>query len=350
MKVAVIGAGHGGQAMAGYIAYKGYETILYNRNKSVIEDIKMNKGIEICGYVNSKITNIYLSNCLEETLSNSNFIMISIPANAHEDLASKMAPYINDDHIIVINPGRTLGAYYFKKYLEKYGCCSKALIAETDTFILTSRKIKNGISDIMSLKNQVYIAADTQKNTNRVYSLLVDIFPMIKKANSYTYTSFSNIGSIFHPIPAILNIGRIENRNKYLHYKEGITPSICNLMEKLDEERVEIAKMLGEKVPIAKKWLENVYNSKGKDLYETLQNTKAYNSVLAPSEISTRYIYEDITTGIVPMYCIAKQLGCKCDILELIITLASNMFEYNFIENGRKDVKEFIDIVKSNKC
>lgn len=342
MKVSVIGAGHGGQAIAGYIAYKGFKTILYNRNKSVIEEIKENNGINISGYINTKITDITLSNCLKSTLKESELIMISIPANAHEDLASKMASYVTDNHIIVINPGRTLGAYYFKKYLKTYGCKSNPIIAETDTFILTSRKVRNGFSDIMSLKKEVYIAADTVENTEKVYNLLIQPFPMIKKATTYIYTSFSNIGAIFHPIPAIFNIGRIENKNRYLHYKEGITPSICNIMEKLDAERVYLAKKLGENVPSAKEWLENVYGSKGSGLYEALQNTEAYNKVLAPSEISTRYIYEDITTGIVPMYCIAKEIGAKCDILELIIMIASQMFDYDFINNGRKDIMGFI--------
>lgn len=342
MKVAVIGAGHGGQAMAGYFAYNNFETILYNRSKTVIDDIDMNNGITLSGYINAKITGITLSNSLEYTLKNSKLIMICIPANVHEDLAANMAPYINENHVIVINPGRTLGAYNFKKYLKKYGCKHNPLIAETDTFILTSRKIKNGFSEIISLKNEVYIASDTIENTEKIYDLIVKAFPMIKKAKTYIYTSLANVGAIFHPIPAIFNIGKIENKESYLHYKEGITPSICKMMEKLDAERIELAKRLGEEVPSAQQWLKNVYGSKGDGLYETLQNTEAYSKVLAPTEISTRYIYEDITTGIVPMYCIAKAIKSNHEILELIVVLASKMFDYDFVINGRNDILHLV--------
>ncbi|MGN9160329.1 NAD/NADP octopine/nopaline dehydrogenase family protein [Clostridium sulfidigenes] len=346
MKFTVIGAGHGGQAMAGYISLLGYETTLYNRTASVIESIKDNKGIELCDYINGKAENVSLTSNLSEALKDTNVIMISIPANAHKNLALNIAPYIKDNHIIVINPGRTLGAYYFKKHLKEFGCIASPIIAETDTFMLTSRKIRDGLSAIMSLKKEIYVAADTSENTRKVCDILSKPFSMVRDAESYVYTSFANIGSIFHPLPAIFNIGRIENRDKYLHYKEGITPSICNLMEKLDCERVALAKELGVEVPDAKKWLENVYSSSGKDLYETLQNTTAYNGVLAPTEISTRYIYEDITTGIVPMYCIAKQINSPHHILGLIIELATEVFEYDFVKQGRFDVKDFVDELK----
>lgn len=346
MRFTVIGAGHGGQALAGYLASQGYKTTLYNRTASVIEGIKQNNGIELCGYINTKVEDISLTSDLREALDDADVILISIPANSHENLALNMAPYVKDNHTIIISPGRTLGAYYFKRYLKKLKCKASPVIAETDTFILTSRKIKDGYSDIMSLKKVVYVAADTNENTTKVCKILSKPFPMIKAANSYIYTSFSNIGSIFHPLPAIFNIGRIENRNKYLHYKEGITPSICHLMEKLDYERVTLAKKLGTEIPNATQWLQNTYGAKGEGLYETLQNTKAYDNVFAPTEISTRYIYEDITTGIVPMYCIAREIDSPHNILQLVIELAREMFEYDFIKNGRYDVIDFVKDLK----
>ena len=59
--------------------------------------------------------------------------------------------------------------------------------------------------EIISLKNEVYIASDTIENTEKIYDLIVKAFPMIKKAKTYIYTSLANVGAIFHPIPAIFN-------------------------------------------------------------------------------------------------------------------------------------------------
>ena len=52
IKFAVIGAGHGGKAMAAYLALKDYMVNLYNRTYSKIEPIVKMKGIELEGEVN----------------------------------------------------------------------------------------------------------------------------------------------------------------------------------------------------------------------------------------------------------------------------------------------------------
>ena len=159
----------------------------------------------------------------------------------------------------------------------------------------------------------------------------------------------SNIGAIFHPLPAVFNISRIENHDRFQHYLQGITPSICHLIEKIDVERITLAEKLGTSVPDVKTWLKNVYGSDGETFYQSLQATSAYKEVIAPTDISTRYIYEDIPTGIVPMYCMAKEVGSPNKILGLIIDLATEMFEYDFYGTGRNDVGDFLATINKKE-
>jgi len=46
-QIAVIGAGHGGKAMAAEMAVRGYTVRLYNRSYEHIEDIAARGGIEV---------------------------------------------------------------------------------------------------------------------------------------------------------------------------------------------------------------------------------------------------------------------------------------------------------------
>lgn len=340
MRVTVVGAGHGGQALAGYMAIEGAQVTLYNRTKSVISALKEKGVIEIQGIISHCAKNINFTSELEEAINGAEIIMICIPSNFHIELAKKMAPFLVKGQIVVLNPGRTMGAYLFAQTInaDEKGI----LVAETDTFILTARKITDGISKIFSLKKQVFVACCNQEDTICVYEKLKSLFPMLKNSTSVIQTSLSNIGVIFHPLPALLNIGRIECDEDFLHYKEGISPTIAGLLEKLDDERVDLSKRLGYPVLSAKEWIKTVYGSEGKTLYDAIQNTNAYNEVIAPREISTRYIFEDITTGIVPMYCMMKHLGGKCDLMELTIRLANELFDYDFITKGRNDILGFI--------
>lgn len=343
MRVTVIGAGHGGQALAGYIAHKGCDVTIYNRTKSVLDGIEKNGGISLEGVISQKEITVSLTNNIADAVNNAEVILVCVPATAHRDIAKLIATHIKKTQIIILIPGRTLGAFFFKKDLIDNAAYELPIIAETDTFILTSRKLANGKSKIISFKDVVYLAAETKQESEYTCDILKPIFPKVTASDTQIYTSLANIGAIFHPIPAIFNIARIECKEEYLHYKQGITPSVAHLLELIDDERLALANRLGVPVPSAKEWLYNVYGSCGDNLYEALQTTDAYDEVVAPTEINTRYIYEDITTGLVPMYCLAKRLGTPHQLLEQIISLASVMFDYDFYHNGRYDVADFVE-------
>lgn len=338
---AVIGAGHGGQALAAYLAFKNHPTVLYNRTESVVLEIKAFGGIELFGIYNTKVSNIEVTSNLEQAIKNADIIMICVPAFAHQEIAHQMAPYLKDNQMILINPGRTLGAYMFERYVKEINKKTKCLIAEADTFIMTSRKIRPGLSQVFSLKKRLQIAATDPKKTKQLVAKLSETFDMIVGVESMVITSLSNIGAIFHPLPALLNIGRIESGNDYLHYKEGITPMIADLLEQLDQERIALAKKLDYDICSAKEWLTQVYGSTGTNLYETLQKTTQYDEVYAPQDVNTRYVLEDVPTGIVPMLKLAQLVNSPHQTMKMVLSLANLLYQINFETIGRSQVFDF---------
>lgn len=339
----VIGAGHGGQALAAYLAHLGNSTILYNRTKTVIDQIKSMGGIQLHGMIETMVKNIQATHILKDALNESEIIMICIPAHAHEEIAMQMAPFLNENHKIVINPGRTLGAYLFKQYLVSAGCDLDIPICETDTFVLTSRKVRPGVSQIFSRKKKLRVAALNPEHSEIIYEALKPSFNMIQMEESVLVTSLSNIGMLFHPFPALMNLARIECGDTYHHYKEGITPLVANVIEKLDEERLALAKAFKIEIPSAFEWLDIVYGSQGESLYLRLQATSQYDDILSPTDITTRYIYEDIPTGIVPMLELAKLANTPHKHMDLVLELANSLYYIDFTVIGRHDVKGFFE-------
>lgn len=129
------------------------------------------------------------------------------------------------------------------------------------------------------------------------------IFPEFIPAENTLETSFANIGMVFHPLPILMNITRVEAKEAFRFYLDGISPLVANILARLDEERVSVAKSYGINTPSAFDWLLTHYGAQGNTLYERIQNNKAYSTILAPTDIDTRYIYEDILTGCVPVLC-----------------------------------------------
>lgn len=339
----VIGAGHGGQALAAYIAYLGNPTIIYNRTKTVVDQINSMGGIQLHGMIESMVKDIHATHRLKEALDASELIMVCIPAHAHEEIAELMAPYLQAHHKVIINPGRTLGAFLFKKYLSAAGCDLDIPICETDTFVLTSRRVRPGVSHIFSRKKKLRVAALNPSHNEEVYKALKPSFNMVCMEESIIITSLSNIGMLFHPFPALMNLARIECGDNYLHYKEGITPLVSNFIEKLDDERLALARSFGYVLPSAFEWLDIVYGSQGESLYLRLQDTHQYDEIGSPGDITTRYIYEDIPTGIVPMLELAKLANTPHKHLEIVLNLANSLYSIDFSIIGRHDVKAFFE-------
>lgn len=339
----VIGAGHGGQALAGYLAYLGNPTILYNRTRTVVDQIHSMGGIQLHGMIETMVKDIESTHVLKVALAKSDIIMVCIPAHAHEDIAYQLAPLLKENHCVVINPGRTLGAFLFKQYLVDAGCNLDIPICETDTFVLTSRRIRPGVSQIFSRKKMLRVAALNPNHSEMIYKALKPSFSMIQMESSVLVTSLSNIGMLFHPFPALMNLTRIESGNSFQHYKEGITPLVSNFIEKLDEERLTLAKAFGLTLPSAVEWLDLVYGSQGESLYLRLQATSQYDEISSPTDITTRYIYEDIPTGIVPMLELAKLAHTPHKHIELVLELANTLYNIDFSVIGRHDVKAFFE-------
>jgi opine dehydrogenase len=185
------------------------------------------------------------------------------------------------------------------------------------------------------VKHEVALAALPAAATRRVIRLLSDAYPQFIPAKDVIETSLNNFGAIFHPAPTLLNSGHIERGKTFEYYLEGITPSIGRMLEKLDDERLKVARFLGVKAMSAQEWLEESYGAKGNSIYEAIQNNHAYKGLTAPSGLNTRYIYEDVPCSLVPIASIAKSLGIETPAIDTVIRLANIMTGRNFWFEGR---------------
>ena len=84
-------------------------------------------------------------------------------------------------------------------------------------------------------------------------------------------------------------------------------------------------------------WLREKYGTQEDSLYQALQNTAAYADVYAPSDPHTRYIYEDIPTGCVPMAALGRILKVPMPVTESVIAWASTVCNVDFYALGRNE-------------
>lgn len=355
IRYCVVGAGHGGMGMAGHLAIMGYPVTLYNRSENHLSGVKWHGGITVEGEVTGFGPIPLATSNMAEALESADVVMIVTPSTAHRDLAVLMADHLMQGQLIVLNPGRTGGALEFSKILADRGVLRNVVVAEAQTFIYASRAISRHEAHIFKIKNGVALAALPSYLTPEVLDVLEGAYPQFKAGGNVLATSLENIGAVFHPALTILNAGWIEEtKGDFEYYLQGITPSIALVLERIDAERLAVARCLGLRNMSAVEWLYLSYSSPGKDLYEAIHNTLAYRGIKAPPSIDHRYIFEDVPMSLVPIASLGRALGAATPTIDMIIDLGCMLHGVDYRASGRTieklglaglSVKEILEVV-----
>jgi len=208
-------------------------------------------------------------------------------------------------------------------------------VAETQDLIYACRANVPGEAAVSALKLRMAMAVLPGNMQERVFALVNDVFPEIYPAKSALQIGFNNTGAMLHPAPMLLNAGRVESGEPFLYYKNGITTSVAAVVESLDKERVAVAAAYGIKAETLTEWLENTYGVEGDCLYEKLQNNAAYASIKAGTVLNSRFLTEDVPSGLVPLAALGEVAGVATPTINAVIDLTDSLLGRNFRADGR---------------
>ncbi len=336
LRFAVLGAGHGGMAMAGHLGFMGYPVKMFNRSTSRLEPIRVAGGIEMVGEIEGFGKVQLVSSEMDEVVRNTDVIMIVVPANAHRYMARHVAPYLEDGQLIILNPGRTGGVFEFRQVLKELGVTKNVLIGEAQTLIYACRNTNPAQVKIFSIKNSVPIATLPGNQTVELIKIIHPVFPQFVPGDNVVKTGLDNIGAIFHPALMVLNAARIEStRGNFQFYFEGITKAVAAVLERLDQERVAVAAALGFKAMTAREWLYIAYDAHGKTLYDAIKNNIGYKGIFAPPTMDHRYLWEDVPMSLVPIASLGDLLGVGTPAIKHLIHTAGLMSGCDYWNEGR---------------
>ncbi len=343
----VIGAGHGGKAMAAHLALMGLNVTLYNRTFDHINVIQKRGGIELDseepgaqGFGRLSL----VTSDMAEALEKAQMIMVVVPSSAHADIARAAAPHLKNDQTLILHPGRTCGALEFAKVLRDQGCTADITIAEAETFIYASRSDGPAQARIFRIKEAVPLAALPASRNAQVLEAICPVYPQFIDGVNVLHTGLNNMGAIFHPALTLLNAGWIESTyGDYQFYIEGVTTPVARVLETLDRERVTVASSLGIRARTAMEWLKMAYDTSGEDLQDAIHNQPGYMGIKAPSTLSHRYIFEDVPMSMVPIASLGERFGVSVVGMESIIHLACIVHRTDYRKRGRTIDKLGID-------
>lgn len=335
MKITIIGAGNGGHAFAGWCASLGHQVAIYEVAVEKLSPIMESKEIILEGLINLHSNVDIITNDIKEAVAGADLILVTTPASAHEDVALSMSQYLQDGQTVVLNPGRTLGALEFDAVIKKLRPELHINLAEAQTLVYACRLQEVGRVKIIGIKDRVMLAGRNKQETLKVIDILKPIFNCFVPARSFIETGLLNVGAILHPSITLFNAATIERHDQFYFYRD-MTPNVAGCIEKLDAERIAVARAYDIELMPVKDWLLYAYpDTKGDTLVERMVNNPAYHDILAPGNIFVRQLTEDIPTGLVPMADMGQLAGVETPIMDSFITLSSALLNLDLKQKGR---------------
>ena len=334
-KFAIIGAGNGGQAFAGHLRLLGISVSLYDVEKEKVDALQRTNRMRLFGAVEGETVIDLITHDIGEAIHGADIIMIVIPTVYQSSIARAMAPFLVDNQVILLNPGATGGALEVRNTFRKAGVKAKVIVGETETLLYACRSIEPGVVQIYGVKDRVNVATLPAAQAPYVSKLLSVALPQFQPVDSVLHTSLNNPNAILHPTPTLLNAGRIESRSPFDYYSEGVTPSIAKVVEKADQERLAVAKVLGITVPTIEEWYYACYRAEGSNLYDIIQHVDAYKGIKGPLTLDTRYLFEDVATGLVPLSSLGQAVGVVTPTMDAVVELTNTLLGRNFWKEGR---------------
>jgi opine dehydrogenase len=308
--VAILGAGHGGLALASYLGLRGQRVALWNRSPERIAPVAELGGIHLTAPgAGAVFAPVATATCdLATVLSDAPRILVAVPASGHADIARRCAPHLRDGQIVLLLPGRTGGALEFRRVLRQAGCRARVLLGEANTFPFASRSAGSAAL-IYGTKTEVLAAALPATRTPELLDACRPLFTMLSPADSVLHTGLTNLGAILHPVITLLNSERIRRGDAFDFYTEGVTPAVAATLADADGERLRIARAYGVTVCSLRAWVASAYGHHGDTVLTAVGGNPAYVGIKAPTGLEHRYLLEDVPTGLIPLLELGRAAG-----------------------------------------
>lgn len=318
-------------------------------------------------------------------LLKSDIIIIALPSIYHADVAKHLNSIgISNRNIpFVLSPSRSFASPYIWQIL---GQGYPLFCLSTCPY---SCKNKTPNRAFLKRRKRTFVVSAEGEVSQHQESLFKTVFPHAALTRIPALTSLNNLGAVFHCATYIINYDEIKRREQigdsFSFYIEGIAmrEDVGQIIEKIDQVRLQIASKLGLSVfglkdnpreDIWRKltnalraleeessndidmlrrirrefteylnncvisavhWLDLTYGVKrieSESLSKTIARTPTYQKNSVPQ---SRYIDEDIPTGLVVYEALAQRFKIDCECISDIINRYDKIFNCNIRLTGR---------------
>lgn len=357
MKVAVIGAGNVGVAIASDLSINGHEVSLIktSEHKSEAYDRLLKNGNRVYLKENNIYTEIAIK-CVSNDLSkieDAEVIFITIQSTYHEDLIKRISQYLNSNQVVLVVCSY-MSSFYFSKYCPELPMLVEATGPYLEGRVELNDKPNKVVFRVGCRLTRSPLSVFHGNKKDECMDKLKSLYKGFSADYSVIESAMLNPNMVLHTVGAIMSIPRIEfSDGNFCMYREAYSrknKATLNIMEQLDKEKMFVLDALGGRKI-------DVYEAGGflgkAPLESFFKYSESSDRAESPTSIHSRYITEDVSQGLVLLEDIARQLGIMSPVTSSLITLASLALGEDFRRKGRTIEKlgayRYIEHLKFNR-
>jgi opine dehydrogenase len=340
MRVAVIGAGNVGSALAAHLTLEGVDVRLCNRSPARLEQIRDAGGITVTGAVEGVAPIAVLTTDMHEAVRGADVVAVTVPTAALPYYAAALAQTTANGQLIWLDPGHSGGALYLGAEFRRRPDGRLPLICQLSTASHGSRMsgpTTVGVFALPAASLAAFPSRDLDECHARVDALLPGQF---STASSVLELDLQNVNAVMHPPQMVCNASWIEAvGGDFFIYREGSGPATARVIEAVDAERMALADRLG--VPtvslvdaLARAGYTSTEAATTASVYNALQAGVAIRHVKAPPTLDHRYLHEDVGWGLVQWIHLASVAGTFTPTMEAVTALASVLNGLDYRNEG----------------
>ncbi len=268
----------------------------------------------------------------KELVDQSDALILALPATGHKSVMDAIAPHIRDGQHVIVSSHASFGALYLVARLAERGV--SAPVTAWGTTIVSGRRTDNAVR-VNTVRAQVDLCTVPDTFSAEALELCQTLFgDRFTPRDGLLAITLSNLNPQNHLGIALCNITRME-RGEDWSQGLNVTPKVGRLMEKLDLERLEIAKVLGLDVKTIFEHFHKSFHVPIGTISDMNQEMHRHGyGGLGPATADSRYVTEDVPYGLEVTAVLGRLVGRPAPLHEAGVALFSAMYDRDFSQEN----------------
>ncbi|MBX9686606.1 MAG: NAD/NADP octopine/nopaline dehydrogenase family protein [Candidatus Obscuribacterales bacterium] len=333
-KTGIVGNGNSARALAAYLKSKDHQVSFLARSEEKLAFLGEERLLKAEGKIEGsfKIEAAYADAAAFTAACE--VIFIATITGAYEEIAFRLAPFLNETQSIILFSSKLGGSLLFETALKKAGAKLPRII-ETDALFACRIKEEENSIWIRGFKEWTLFSSAKRSQSEENSAFMKKFFPGLSPAVNVIERGLTDFGAVAHAAIALANVNLISRKESFLFYYEGMTPETIRLLEAVEDEFRRLAFAYGSELIAMKDLLDRYYGCDNSSLYSAMTSVPNYRYSLGPDSLEHRFLHEDLCSTLVPAHYLAQLAGIETPVINGLVSIISAITRKNLLAEGR---------------